>query len=132
VVTRAEHLGITRGPLWIIGHSDEENALVDPISDNIEVVIDEQDGDEDDQDVQEDEEVEAAIVVVDDPDTLAAELDDALPRVGAVPIVWVALPRSTADLTVDTVTAAIDDYGWSVSDRVELGSAWIALRVTPA
>lgn len=132
MTTRAEQLGISEGPLWIIGHSDEENSLLDPIADNIDFIIDGEDDEDGEDGDSAPDDVEAAIVVVDDPETLEDDLDDALPRVGAVPIVWVALPRNDRDLTVASVTEAIDEYGWSASDRVDLGSAWTALRVTPA
>lgn len=125
MVTRAELLGVSEGALvWVIGHSDEENALLDPISNDVQVLTER---DEDNP-----EHVSAAIVVVDDAETLADDLDDALPQLGSVPVVWVALPNVSRDLTVASVTSALDNYGWSAAEPVRLGHGWSAVRVTPA
>jgi len=119
--------------LWIIGHSDEENALLDPITNDVEVITERGRSDlDDDDDAEIHQPVSAAIVVVDDVETLADDLDDALPQLGSVPVVWVALPSLSRGLTTSSVAAVLDDYGWSASAPVELGQGWTAVRVMPA
>lgn len=121
--------------VWVIGHSDEENALLDPISNDVEVITKRSGFGHDEDDDREEarhQQVSAAIVVLDDVDTLADDLDDALPQLASVPVVWVALPSMARALTVTSVTTALDNYGWNASAPVELGQGWTAVRVTPA
>ena len=135
--TRAQQLGIESGDtVWVIGHSDEENALLDPIDVDIDVVTDERDdridldeGDDRRDDTAESFEPTAAIVVVDDAVSLADDLDEALPRGSGVDLVWIAVPLRSRGVDPAEVESAVDDYGWSVVDRVDLDDLWTAIRV---
>lgn len=127
MTTHAELLGIHTGLVWIIGHTDEENALLDPLPDDVETITERaQDWEHGDG---EHEDVTAAVVVLDDVDTIATDLDDALPQVGSVPLVWVAAPR---DVDIESVVSAVTDYGWNPSRRESLDTGWTAIRVDPA
>lgn len=118
-VSRANALGVTEGLLWVIGNSDEENALLDPLPDGVEAVSEKPDHDL----------VKAAVVVLDDDETIAADLDDALPQVGSIRLVWTAFRATPRELTLESVSQSLADYGWSVLEQVDLGAGWTALRV---
>lgn len=120
-ITRAEALGVTEGLLWVIGNSEEEDALLDPLPEGVETVSERPDY----------ESVKAAVVVLDDDETIAADLDDALQQVGSIRLVWAAFRPTARELTLELVTNSLDDYGWSVLGQVDLGAGWTALRVEP-
>jgi len=122
VSTPAEQLGITSGLVWVIGRSDEENAVLDPLPDDVETVTDPDDSAPEQQ-------MSAVVLVIDDLDSLADDLDDALPRIGSVPSVWVVASR---DLDLDAVTKAVSDYGWSTATPTTLDNGWAAIRIAPA
>lgn len=123
-MTRAEKLHITDGPVWIIGSSDEEHALLDPLPGGVETIVER---DEDDP-----EEVAAAIIVVDDAVTAPETLDESLPRVSSIPLVWIALPREARGVQADEIEQLVDEYGWRPIERVELDDAWWAVRIDQA
>jgi len=119
--SRAEILGISDGLLWVIGNSDEENALLDPLPEGVTAVSDKPD----------DEAVSAAIVVLDDDETLAGDLDDALPQLGSIPSVWATFRTDRRELSLEMITNALADYGWSVEAQLDIGAGWSALRLNP-
>lgn len=130
-MSRAELLHITQGPVWILGTTDEERALLDPLPDDVEIVVDRDvvsDGDEDASHIGS-EPMAAAIIVVDAMDTTPELLDDTLPRLGSVPLVWIVLPAELNSAEVDQIEQMAREYGWSAVERVDLGDAWSAVRL---
>lgn len=130
-MTRADQLHITEGPVWILGTSDEELALLDPLPEGVEIVVDRDLVIDEDDDVSHvgSEPMAAAIVVVDSMDTTPELLDDTLPRVGSVPLVWIVLPAGLNSADIDRIEQMAREYGWSAVERVDLGEAWSALRL---
>lgn len=127
---RAEKLHITTGPVWVLGTSDEERALLDPLPDGVEVVVDRDLVLEDDDASHMDSEpMAAAIIVVDSIDTTAELLDDTLPRVGSVPLVWVVIPAEVNSDEVVRIEAMSGEFGWTPRERVDLDDGWSAVRL---
>jgi len=122
VSTPAEQLGITSGLVWVIGRSDEENAVLDPLPDGVDTVTDPDDSTPEQQ-------MSAVVLVIDDLDVLAEDLDDALPRIGSVPSVWIV---ASHELDLDAVAGAVSDYGWSAAPPIHIDSGWAAVRIAPA
>jgi hypothetical protein len=133
-MSRAAKLHITQGPVWILGTSDEERALLDPLPEGVEIVLDR------DMSVGEDEDasnfqsqpVSAAVIVVDSMETTPELLDDTLPRVGSVSLVWVVVPAEVNSSDVTHIEAMASEYGWSAIERVELDDGWSAVRLDQA
>ncbi len=129
-MTRAELLHITRGPVWILGTSDEERALLDPLPEGVEVVVDRDLVlEDDDASHLGSEPMAAAVIVVDSMDTTAELLDDTLPRVGSVPLVWVIIPAEVNSTEVARIEAMSSEFGWKPEERVDLDDGWSALRL---
>jgi hypothetical protein len=136
-MTRAEQLHITEGPVWVLGTSDEERALLDPLPDGVEVVVDRDvtpddplADDADDLDAgHEGHAMAAAVIVVEDLQSTPELLDDTLPRVGSVPLVWIVLPTRLATVEVPHVEQMAQEYGWSPAERVDLDDGWAAIRL---
>jgi len=119
--TTAEMLRISDGSVvWIIGSTVEQTSLLDPLPEGAEVV---EDRDEDDPDA-----VDAAIIVADDRLQLAEDVDEALPRLGSIPLVWLSWPSGT-DVDADHVHELLADYGWAAVESIELDETWSALRI---
>lgn len=132
-MTRAEKLHIVEGPVWILGTSDEERALLDPLPEGVEVVVDRDapvdDDEQADQPGLESHTMAAAVIVVETMDTTPALLDDTLPRVGSVPLVWIVLPAEVNSVEVNQIEAMAREYGWSASERADLDDGWSAVRL---
>ena len=120
-MSRADTLHITDGVVWVIGHSDEELALLDPLPAGVEVLHH--------RDEDEPEEVTAALVVVDDVITAPGVLDESLPRVGSIPLVWLVVPREARGLQAGEIESLAADYGWNPIERAELDDSWLAVRI---
>lgn len=125
---RAELLHITEGLVWILGTSDEERALLDPLPEGVEIVVDRDVVIDEDDDVSYigSEPMAAAIIVIETMADTPELLDDTLPRVGSVPLVWIVLP---ADLDSTEVEQMAQEYGWSAAERTDLGDGWSGVRL---
>lgn len=153
MTTRAEQLGITDGLVWVVGRSAEELSLLEPLPDGVETVNERPrpstQSDSDTSDWPADswrvgdwpDEPEwsdastrtaAALIVIDDDDTIGDDFDEALPQMGSIPLVWVAIAHSEPGISVESVTAAASEYGWRPGQTVPLGRNWTALRLLPA
>ena len=121
--TTAEMLRISEGfVVWVIGSSVEELSVLDPLPEGTET-IDARDADDPDL-------VDAAIVFADDRLQLAEDLDQVLPLLGSIPLVWVSFPvEREADIDETTIEKVIDDYGWRHAETVVLDETWTALRI---
>lgn len=122
-LSNAEKLHITDGfVIWVMGRSIEETGLLDPLPEGAEVV-EERGEDEHDS-------VDAAILFVDDRAQLISDLDDLLPQVGSIPVVWICFPPSSrSDVDTDTVSELVADYGWLPVETKSLDETWEAVRV---
>jgi len=130
-MSRAEKLHITEGPVWILGTSDEERALLDPLPEGVEIVLDRDVSVGEDEDASQfrSEPVSAAVIVVDSMDTTAELLDDTLPRVGSVPLVWIVVPAEVNSAEVAQIEQMAREYGWAATERVDLDDGWSAVRL---
>lgn len=112
----ADALGIGEGfRVWVVGESVEETAFLEPAPEGVETF---------DAPV---EELDAALIVTDDPGTLDETLDDVLPRLGSVPVVWVCFPPQDVEAT--HVRDVVEDYGWLSGEPVTLDDTWSAVRL---
>ncbi|MGA8851153.1 MAG: hypothetical protein WB508_05480 [Aeromicrobium sp.] len=130
-MNRADLLHITRGPVWLLGTTDEERALLDPLPAGVEIVVDRDVLLDEDDDVSHvgSEPMAAAVIVVDAMSATPELLDDTLPRVGSVPLVWIVLPAEITSADADQIEQLAREYGWSAAERVDLGDAWSAVRL---
>ena len=121
-VTNAEKLRISDGfVVWIIGTSVEETSLLDPMPEGAEMV--------EQRDEEDPESVDAAILFADDRTQLADSLDDVLPQLGSIPVVWIAYPIREADLGEDALQELVADYGWYAVESILLDETWAGLRI---
>lgn len=120
--TNAEKLRIRENDLvWVISTNDEEGALLDPLPAGVEVVDEAIDG------------MSAVILFVEDRESLVIQLDEILPQLGSAPFIWISYPKgSRTDLSRDSISELVDDYGWSLGTDVSLDEDWSAVRLEPA
>ncbi len=112
----ADLLGIGEGfRVWLAGHRDEAARLLSPLSEGVEVFDEDADP------------LDAAITVADDLSVLADLLDDVLPRLSAVPLVWVCFPSH--DLDAEEVAEVVHGHGWGATAPVSLDDTWVAMRL---
>lgn len=130
-MSRAALLHITQGPVWLLGTTDEERALLDPLPAGVDIVVDRDVVIDEDDDVSHvgSEPMAAAVIVVDAMGSTPELLDDTLPRVGSVPLVWIVLPAEITSADADQIEQMAREYGWSAVERVDLGDAWSAVRL---
>lgn len=121
--TNAEKLRITDGfVVWVIGRTVEETALLDPLPEGVETV---EERDEDDPDT-----IDAAILFIDGRAQLVDHLDEVLPQLGSIPIVWICYPRDNrAELEPDSINDLVADYGWHAIEVISLDETWSAVRL---
>lgn len=121
-MTNAEKLRIRENDLvWVISTNDEEGALLDPLPAGVEVVDEAIDG------------MSAVILFVEDRESLVIQLDEILPQLGSAPFIWISYPKgSRTDLSRDSISELVDDYGWSLGTDVFLDEDWSAVRLEPA
>ncbi|MBC7631499.1 hypothetical protein [Aeromicrobium sp.] len=120
--TNAEKLRITDGfVIWTIGRTAEETGLLDPLPEGAEA-IEERDEDRP-------ERVDAALLFVGSRAELVDDLDEVMPQLGSIPIVWISYPQSHVDLNEDTIQDLIGDFGWSAVESIALDETWAAMRI---
>jgi len=119
--TNAEQLHITDGfVVWVIGASDEEVSLLDPLPEGARTI---EVRDEDDP-----ENVDAAVLVTDNRPALVDDFDEVLPQLGSIPIVWVTYPTG-GELDEDVLQDLLADYGWTAVESIPLDETWAAMRI---
>ncbi|MEV7395555.1 hypothetical protein [Aeromicrobium sp. NPDC092404] len=121
--TNAERLRIGDGfVVWIIGASVEETSLLDPMPEGAETI--------EVRDEDEPENVDAAILITDNRAALTDDLDEVLPQLGSIPIVWITYPLDGhSDLGENTLQDLLDDYGWIAVESIALDETWAAMRI---
>ncbi|MCW2801761.1 MAG: hypothetical protein JWQ70_3233 [Aeromicrobium sp.] len=123
--SNAEKLRITDGfVVWVIGRNVEETTLLDPLPEGVETV---EHRDEDEPEV-----IDAAILFVEDRNQLAEQLDEVLPRIGSIPLVWVSFPVSSSRIDTDVIGELVADYGWHPIEITALDETWSAVRLLQA
>lgn len=114
--TTADLLGISEGfRVWAVGGTSAVSALLRPLPEGVEVF----DHDADD--------LDATVLLADDLDVLADQLDDALPRLAAVPLVWACFPVAT--VSPEQVGEAVHDHGWGATAPLLLDETYAAMRL---
>ena len=126
--SNAEKLHISDGfVVWIIGQSVEETALLDPMPEGAETIEDRDD------DSGEYESIDAALLFVEDRAELVEQLDEVLPQLGSIPVVWIGYPiGERADVDAEVVQGLIADYGWHTVEGTDLDETWSAVRLQQA
>lgn len=130
--TIAEKLRITEGyVIWVIGQSVEETALLDPLPEGA-VAIERGDGDGDDESDESDL-IDGAILFVESQAQLIDDLDEFLPQLGSIPVVWICYPiGGRTEVSDDTIGLLVSDYGWQVVEHVPLDDSWSGARLEQA
>lgn len=125
----ADKLRITEGyVVWVIGQSVEETALLDPLPEGA-VAIERRDDDEDD----EADLIDGAILFVESREQLIDDLDEFLPQLGSIPVVWICFPISgRTEIEAETISELVADYGWHTVEHVPLDDAWSGIRLEQA
>ena len=104
--------------VWVISTNDEESALLDPLPDGVEMVDEADDA------------MKAAILFVEDRQSLTSYLDEILPQLGSTPVIWICYPKGNrTDVNRDSIAELVDDYGWRLVSNVSLGDVWSAVRL---
>lgn len=129
----AEKLRITEGyVVWVIGQTAEETALLDPLPEGA-VAIEERH-----QDVEDDEDsgadlIDGAVLFVESQAQLTDDLDEFLPQLGSIPVVWICYPiGGRTEIAVETIGDLVADYGWHTVEHIELDEAWSGVRLEQA
>lgn len=119
----ADKLRISEGfVVWIIGRTVEETALLDPLPEGAEM-LEERDEDQP-------ESVDAAMLFVDSRTGLVDQLDEVLPQLGSIPIVWITYPSNGhSDLGETRIVELVGDYGWQSVESILLDETWSAVRI---
>src|SRR5215207_2380603 len=119
----ADKLRISEGyVVWVVGRTVEETALLDPLPEGAEVV-EERDEDQPDN-------IDAALAFAESRPELIDLLDEVLPQLGSIPIVWISYPRgSRNDIDPDVVAELVSDYGWYAVESTALDETWSAIRI---
>ena len=126
--SNAEKLHISDGfVVWIIGQSVEETTLLDPLPEGAETI------EERDEDTEEHESIDAALLFVDNRTELIEQLDEVLPQLGSIPVVWITYPiGERSDVDAEGIQELIADYGWHTVEGVDLDETWAAVRLLQA
>ncbi len=114
--TTADLLGIGEGfRVWAVGGTTAVTSLLRPLPEGVEVF----DHDADD--------LDATVLLADDLDVLTDQLDDALPRLSTVPLVWACFPMAT--VSPEAVAEAVHDHGWGATAPLLLDETHAAMRL---
>ena len=120
--SNADRLHISEGfVVWLIGRTVEETGLLDPLPEGVEAI--------EERDEENPESVDAALLFVDSRAELVDDLDDVLPQLGSIPIVWISYPLAHAELDEDSIQSLIDDFGWGAVESIALDETWAAMRI---
>lgn len=125
----AEKLRITEGyVVWVIGRSVEETALLDPLPEGAVAIERTSQDDDDDTDF-----IDGAILFVESRAQLIDDLDEFLPQLGSIPVVWICFPVSgRTEIAADTIGQLVADYGWHTVEHALLDEAWSGIRLEQA
>jgi hypothetical protein len=114
--TIADLLGVSEGfRVWVVGDSVEETALLDPLPEGVETFDSYAHS------------LDAVLLLTDDLDAFAEQLDEVLPQLGSVPLVWACFP--SAELSAELVGETVHEYGWGATAPIVLDETWAAMRL---
>lgn len=127
--TIADKLRITEGyVVWVIGQSVEETALLDPLPEGAIAIEQRNEDDEDESDL-----IDGAILFVESREQLIDDLDEFLPQLGSIPVVWICFPvGGRTEIEAETIGQLVADYGWHTVEHVPLDDAWSGIRLEQA
>ncbi len=128
--TIAEKLRITEGyVVWVIGRSVEETALLDPLPEGA-VAIEHRSEDDDDDGR---DRIDGAILFVETREQMIDDLDEFLPQLGSIPVVWICYPISGRPaIEAEMIGQLVADYGWHTVEHVPLDDDWSGVRLQQA
>ncbi len=131
-ITIAEKLRITEGyVVWVIGRSVEETALLDPLPEGA-VAIERRNEDDDDSGDDSDR-IDGAILFVESREQMIDDLDEFLPQLGSIPVVWICYPISgRPEIEAEMIGQLVADYGWHTVEHVPLDDDWSGVRLEQA
>lgn len=124
--TIADKLRITEGyVVWVIGQTVEETALLDPLPEGAIAIEQRNEDDEDESDL-----IDGAVLFVESREQLIDDLDEFLPQLGSIPVVWICYPvgRRT-EVEAEMIGQLVADYGWQPVEHVPLDDAWSGVRL---
>lgn len=118
-LTNSEKLRIGDHSLvWVISTNDEEGALLDPLPKGATLIDEAVDG------------MGAAILFVEDRESLTTQLDEILPQLGSTPVSWICYRKANnADINRDSIWELVGEYGWRVVAYESLDEVWSAVRL---
>lgn len=127
--TIADKLRITEGyVVWVIGRTVEETALLDPLPEGAIAIEQRNEDDEDESDL-----IDGAILFVESQAQLIDDLDEFLPQLGSIPVVWICYPvGGRTEMEAETIGQLVADYGWHTVEHLELDDAWSGFRLEQA
>ncbi|MEO6605040.1 MAG: DUF3052 family protein [Aeromicrobium sp.] len=127
--TIADKLRITEGyVVWVIGRTVEETALLDPLPEGAVAIEQRSEEDEDEVDL-----IDGAILFVESRTQLIDDLDEFLPQLGSIPVVWICFPvGGRTEIEAETIGQLVADYGWHTVEHVELDESWSGFRLEQA
>ncbi len=127
--TIADKLRITEGyVVWVIGQTVEETALLDPLPEGAIAIEQRNEDDDDESDL-----IDGAILFVESRAQLIDDLDEFLPQLGSIPVVWICYPiGGRTDVEADTIGQLVADYGWHTIEHVPLDESWSGVRLEQA
>lgn len=127
--TIADKLRITEGyVVWVIGRTVEETALLDPLPEGAVAIERRNEDDDDEADL-----IDGAVLFVESRAQLIDDLDEFLPQLGSIPVVWICYPTSgRTEIAAETIGDLVADYGWHTVENVPLDDAWSGVRLEQA
>ena len=129
----AEKLRITEGyVVWVIGRTAEETALLDPLPEGA-VAIEERHQDVEDDEDSEAELIDGAVLFVESQVQLIDDLDEFLPQLGSIPVVWICYPIvGRTEIAAETIGGLVADYGGQTVEHAQLDESWSGVRLEQA
>lgn len=127
----AEKLRITEGyVVWVIGQSVEETALLDPLPEGAVAI--ERPSEDDDVDDETDF-IDGAVLFGESRAQLEDDLDEFLPQLGSIPVVWICFPvTGRTEIDAESIGELVADYGWHTVEHTPLDDDWSGVRLEQA
>lgn len=114
--TTADLLGVSEGlRMWAVGGTAAVRSLIGRLPEGVEVFADATD------------DLDATLLVADTLDVLADQLDETLPHLATVPLVWACFPALT--VSAEEVGETVHDHGWGATPPIMLDETWAAMRL---
>lgn len=105
--------------LYIVGDTDDERRLLDPLPDGVTKVNTAQ-------------KAEIAVIFTTSRADLDKKADAHLDKLRGSRATWVAYPKGgKADINRDSIWRRAEELGWTLSGNISLSEKWSAVRIKP-